>query len=194
MAEQTTAWLSKFQRSPFVLTLAALAGLVVGIASATEAVDKIAIWVGLKPNALQLARDDERARFSRELTRAAWHRLFSMRRYVLAAKGGYAEEDREKEWSVYSTVLGEWNRDLMVNILSLEQHYGSAKRDEFEQSIQREFGRLHYCIEGLRRPASDLRCELSATRDIAVIEHGLDLLNRQLYGFVSGLPHKDARW
>ena len=34
------------------LTIAALVGLLAGIATTTEAVDKILIWVGLKPNSL----------------------------------------------------------------------------------------------------------------------------------------------
>jgi hypothetical protein len=132
-------WIRKISQSPFGLTVAVLAGLLAGIASTTEAVDKIAIWIGLKPNALQLAKDDERAKFSRELTKAAWNRLYVMQRYVSATKNNYSQADRDKEWERYVTTLLEWNRDLMVNILSLDQYYGTAKRNEFEHGIQQQF-------------------------------------------------------
>jgi hypothetical protein len=184
--------LTRLRSSRLGLVAIVLAGVLGGIASTTEAVDKIAIWVGIRPNALQLARDHEKAQFSRELTKAAWSRLFLMRRYLLGAKNNYGEAQREKEWERYLTALDEWNRDLMVNILSLQQLYGTSKRREFEERIQPAFGHLHDCLEALRHPSSDWQCPLSATRDIAAIEKGMDRLNAQLYCFVSGLPEKGA--
>jgi hypothetical protein len=175
------------------LTIAALVGLLAGIATTTEAVDKILIWVGLKPNALQLAKDDERARFSRELAKAAWNRLFVMQRYVSAVKQNYPQIEQDKEWERYIAALLDWNRDLMFNILSLQQYYGTAKRNEFEYGIQPQFGQLHSCLAILRRPSPKVRCPLSETNDIAVIESGFETLNNDLYCFVSGLPDKNQQ-
>jgi len=186
-------WLDKIKESTLGLTVAGAFGLLVGVASTTEAIDKLAVWTGLKANALQLAKADEKAAYSTQLTRAAWHRLFLMRRYVLAVKSNFSEGDRAKEWDKYSISLEAWNRDLMVNILSLSQYYGEAKRNEFENTIQPAFGKIHYCLEGLRYPSSGPICKVSSTRDIAAIERALDSLNGQLYCFVSGLPDRDVR-
>jgi hypothetical protein len=188
-----TFWLERVRRSSIGLTIAGLAGLLIGIAATTEAVDKIFIWAGLKPNALQLAKDDERAKFSRELARAAWNRLFVMQRYVSAVKENYPQVDQDKEWERYVTTLLDWNRDVMFNILSLQQYYGTAKRNEFEYGIQPQFGKLHSCLVVLRRPSPNTRCPLTETNDIAVIESGFQSLNNDLYCFVSGLPDKNEQ-
>jgi hypothetical protein len=169
--ELRSPWYQRIRGFRFYVAFVALLGLLATIGTATDAIDQIAIFLGVKPNALQLSEDDERARFSREFTRAAWQRLFLMRRYVLAVKNNYQEAEQEKEWSAYSVALTEWNRDLMVNILSFEQHYGNEKRKDFEQSIQPAFGKLHTCIEGIKRPSSNVPCLLSASRKIAVIEN-----------------------
>jgi hypothetical protein len=189
-------WFRRLERSPWGLTIAALGGILTGLAASTAAIDNLLTFTGLKhseqQNALMVARDDERARFSRDLTRAVWHRWFAMNRYVSTVEAGYSAPDQDGAWDRYATVFEEWNRDLMVNILSLEQHYqGTPKRDEFENRIQPAFGRLHACLEGLRRPKTTITCKLSPTRDIAVISEELKRLNRDLYCFVTGLPRKD---
>src|SRR5262245_2925878 len=77
-------WFVRLRSSPVGLTVSALVALLIGAAAATDAFDKLLIWSGVKPNALQLAEDNDRGRFSRDLTRSAWRRLFWMRRQVLA--------------------------------------------------------------------------------------------------------------
>src|SRR5262245_55335088 len=131
---------------------------------------------------------------SREFTRAAWHRLFAMQRYVSMVEAGYPANDQDRAWERYAAIFEEWNRDLMVNILSLEQHYSAyGKRDEFENMIQPAFGRIHACLEGLRRPGTTIACSLSDTRDIKIIKEALDSLNQHLYCFVTGLRREDGR-
>ena len=121
MAETTdNFWFKRIKQSSLGVTIAAVAGLLVGMAATTDSIDKLSVWVGLKPNALQLAKESEKAQFSRDLTRLAWQRMFSMRRYVLALKENYSEGERSKEWEKYLSVLEIWNRELMVNILSLD--------------------------------------------------------------------------
>jgi hypothetical protein len=179
----------RLQRSPWTLALVAIGAALTGLAAWTQAIDTVLLFTGVKPNALQLARDDERARFSRDLTRAAWHRLFSMRRYVSMLEAGYPALDQDRAWERYAAIFEEWNRDLMVNILSLEQHYhGYGKREEFENVILPAFTSLHKCLEGLRRPATTIECEMSKTRDINVINQALERLNQDLHCFVFGLP------
>jgi hypothetical protein len=197
-SEPQARWFRRLRRSPWGLTIAAIGGILTGFAAATTAFGNLAEFVGLKQsaqqNALMVARDDERARFSRDLTRAAWHRYSAMNRYVSTVEAGYSAADQDRAWERYAAVFEEWNRDLMVNILSLEQHYpGTAKRDQFENVIQPAFGRLHECLEGLRRPTTTIICKLSSTRDIQVINKELTRLNQDLYCFVTGLPNANLK-
>jgi hypothetical protein len=182
-------WFHHLRRSPWVLTIVAVGAILTGLAAWTQAIDTLLLFTGVKPNALQLARDDERARFSRDLTRAAWHRLSAMRRYVSTVEAGYPALDQDRAWERYAAIFEEWNRDLMVNILSLEQHYhGYGKREQFEKVVLPTFATIHQCLEGLRRPTTTIDCELSKTRDIDVINQALERLNQDLYCFVFGLP------
>jgi hypothetical protein len=154
-----------------------------------------------------VARDDERARFSRDLTRAMWHRWFTMNRYLSTIEAGFPGLDQDRAWDRYATVFEEWNRDLMVNILSLEQYYqGTLKRDQFENRIQPMFRRLHACLQGLRRPETATKCcpypepkarecEQSSTpptRDLDRIRIEMGRLNQDLYCFATGLPRNDV--
>ncbi|WP_205215856.1 hypothetical protein, partial [Azospirillum brasilense] len=50
--------------------------------------DKLQVLLGFKPDSLQIAAEDAKGRFSRELTRSAWKRMFWMRRYGLAVEDG----------------------------------------------------------------------------------------------------------
>ena len=110
-----------------------------------------------------------------------------MQRVVYAVKNNFTADEREKEWNAYSEVLRDWNRDLMVNILLLQQFYGTEKRNEFENVIQPKFGSINYCLEGLKHPASAPTCKITD------IERALEDLNAELYCFVSGLPKEGTR-
>jgi hypothetical protein len=104
-------------------------------------------------------------------------------------EAGYPALDQDRAWERYAAIFEEWNRDLMVNILSLEQHYhGYGKREQFEKVVLPTFTTIHKCLEGLRRPTTTIDCELSKTRDIDVINQALERLNQDLYCFVFGLP------
>lgn len=176
------------RRSHVVLALTAISSILITLAATSDAVDKIAVRIGLKPSALQLAADDARARFSRELLHAAWYRHYLMFRYVALVRGNNPDGDKEKVWSKYTEVLEEWNGNRLINELSLKQFYGEAKRDEFTRHIQPEFTELHSCLEGLRMPTSSFRCPLSPQRDIAAIEKALGRLQHDIRCFAEGFP------
>ena len=163
-------WFHRLQRSPWTLAIVAVGAVLTGLAAWTQAIDTLLLFTGIKPNALQLARDDERARFSRELTRAAWNRLFAMRRYVSTVEAGYPALDQDRTWERYASI------------------HGYGKREEFENVILPAFTTIHRCLEGLRRPTTTIECELSKARDINSINKALEQLNQNLYCFVFGLP------
>jgi hypothetical protein len=109
--------------------------------------------------------------------------------WPITHEAGYHVLDQDRAWERYAAIFEEWNRDLMVNILSLEQHYHRyGKREQFENVILPAFTTIHKCLEGLRRPTTTIDCEISKTRDINVINKALERLNQDLYYFVFGLP------
>jgi hypothetical protein len=108
-------WFYRLRRSRWGLSIVAAGGILTGLAASTDAINKLLVFTGIKPNALQLAREDERTRFSRDLIRAAWFRLFVTRRYVTTIQLGYGAVDQDHAWERYVAAVEEWNRDLMVN-------------------------------------------------------------------------------
>jgi hypothetical protein len=58
--EQEAKWFGRLRASPIGLTITAIAALLIGTAAVTDATDKLLVWSGLKPNALQLAEDNAR--------------------------------------------------------------------------------------------------------------------------------------
>jgi hypothetical protein len=58
-------WFRRLRRSPWAVIIVAVGAVLTGLAAWTQAIDTLLLFTGVKPNALQLARDDERARFSR---------------------------------------------------------------------------------------------------------------------------------
>jgi hypothetical protein len=185
-------WLDRLRASPMGLAATAVAAVLVGAAATTEAADKLMILSGFKPNALQVSEEDARGRFSRDLTRSAWRRLFWTRRVLLSAEAEFPEQEKNDIWASYMKAVDDWNSDLMVNIIQLQRYYGPEKRGQLEGGIQLQFGRIHYCLEALRHPEGKVKCQLSANRDLKAYEAAVDRLNADLYCFASGLPEKNA--
>ena len=110
-----------------------------------------------------------------------------MFRYVALVKENNPDSDREAVWTKYQEVLTDWNRDLLVNEISVLQYYGDVKSDDFFR-IQQQFTILHSCLESLRTPKSSFSCRLSPDRDIAAINKGIAHLRHAIYCFANGLP------
>lgn len=180
-----------FRRITWIrVVLAFLAGTLVALASTVNAVDRLMIWFKFAPDALQLAHEDARARFSREFVRAAWGRWFLMQRYISAIEIELSPEDKSKIWARYLEARDEWNRDLMVNILSIDQFYGADKRYLFEGPIQSIFGSLHACLASLHYERPQVACPISKSRELKAIKDQHERLNFLLYCFATGLSEK----
>ncbi|WP_375304418.1 hypothetical protein WI560_19205 [Bradyrhizobium sp. A11] len=182
-------WLANWGRSRIGLSLTAVAALVASLAAFSESTDKIAIWVGLKPDSLQIAQDGERAKFSRDLARSMWFRLFLSRKVLLAAEGELTSLERNKLFEQYDQMLSDWNRDLMVNIMSLAQYYDKEKARQFERQVQPSFVWLNKCLDDIKR-SKTLRdeCEFTADPGTRKVAAFIDDLNAKLYCFMTGLP------
>ena len=159
------SWFRALRRSWLGLTIASIAVIFVGFANLTDAIDKALVFFHLKPDALDLARDDERSRFARELMRLAWQRLATMNKYRVMVEREYPQSEQDTAWQQYAAVFDEWNRDLMANIIGLEQEYNQGKSSQFENRIQPAFTQLHDCIQGMRRPSDKIPCFLSLSHD-----------------------------
>ncbi|WP_188261985.1 hypothetical protein [Azospirillum tabaci] len=195
----------KLRQKPEIAAVVAISGLIVAAVSfgkdVLDLADKAQVQLGLKPDSLQIANEDAKGKFSRELTRSAWRRMFWMRRYGLAVEDGLPTQDRKDTWESYLKVLDEWNADLMVNIMLINKYYGLEKRRFFEQKIQPQFGELHSCINRLHykeiyEKKNSSTCKFSGQNSEEEIQNAvefrkrLDSLNIDLYCFVSGLDAK----
>lgn len=156
--------------------------------------EKIRLFVGLKKDALDLAKDDAKARLSRDFTRVAWRRLLWMERYASAVERALPTDVQKDSWNTYVKALDDWNADLMVNYVLMSEYYGSAKRNALEWNIQPRFVELNLCLTELRYEALklDFNCpyrEGSTVRDRARnLGKKLADLRGDLYCFVTDLP------
>lgn len=185
-------WFSFIKGSKFGLTLAAAVVILTGLASFTDSADRVMVWTGLKPDQLQLAEAGEKEKFSRELTRTIWQRLHQSRRALsLLTSPNAPTTEKERQWERYQTVVDDWNRDLMVNIILLNQYYGRTKRNQFENAIQRDFATINRCLALIRRPVNGKHCAQEMDVEPERLEAFIDVFNSRLYCYVSGLPQRE---
>ena len=158
---------------------------VIGIATFTDAVDKILVFSRLKADALTLARDSARDEFSRRLTRSAWRRLYWSRVYLTRTKLGATLQEREEAWRALLEAAEDWNVNSMIDIDGLDYYYGSKKSEQFEFSIQPKFDTITTSIRTLRYGTIQ-RGEDPSEAEIERINDLVDSLNVELYVFVRG--------
>src|SRR4051812_15276198 len=108
-----TNWLERLKMSNLGLVVALSIGLLTGLAASFESFDRILVGLGFKPNALELARREDRAKFSQNLIRAAWHRMFLMRRILSlqTATSAAALQQLENVRKDYDASFQQWNSD-----------------------------------------------------------------------------------
>ena len=73
-----------------------------------------------------------------------------MQRYLSAVTDNYPQMEQDKEWERYTTaLLGFGIATSCLTFFLWQQHYGTAKRNEFEYAIQPQFVKLHFCLGSL---------------------------------------------
>jgi hypothetical protein len=158
---QTSAqlWLDRAKTSSIAL-VAGLVGAV--LATSLDLADKIfkitdrLAWT--RSEQIVLAKDSAKSRFSEGLIRAAWKRIFLAeifaRRVSDAASSSlyYSHSGAEIDdaWKAYIVTLTEWNSDLMINIVGLQEYYDAFKSTDFEGQIQGQFIILDGLLRELR--------------------------------------------
>ncbi len=127
--------LNKLQSSGIYIFVAAL-GVAAG--SALDLATKVQD-VFFRPDALVLAENNDRSRFSDSLIRLAWRRLFAADIYARRVADSAPWPLIDEAWRDYVSLLKDWNADLMINIVGLEKFYDRAKSETFETEIQNAF-------------------------------------------------------
>jgi len=105
----------------------------------------------LKSPAMRLAENTARSNFSDNLTRMAWRR---MHWGALAAKRVLDEAslaDIDSAWSAYINATADWNAEVMIFIVGLDNYYGPKRRQYFEDSILPLFVKFDGALGKVRR-------------------------------------------
>ena len=200
---ETKSRLERFLYHNILTVLLVALGLgIIGIGNVVDGIDKTLVFFHVWPNALEIARDDERGRFSRDLMRLLWHQLAAMDRFREKAIANYSRAEQDSAWEEYVKVYDEWQKELMVNIIGLKQYYDNRKSHEFESDVRDSFNSYHNCIEHIRNPIDQqFTCEITKAinfekectnkGDACRLEIASNTLKSNLYCFITGLPEKD---
>ena len=192
-------FLQKLKESWISVLCFMIVGAIVALGQMATGVKQLLQLTEAEPGALELAHDNAKASFSRDLARSAWARIYWMKRYAQVAELGLPEDELNGIWTGYLQSLADWNENLMVNVISLETFYGADKRRQFEQNVQPAFGDLHACLIRIRFfPAYEQRGDSGCTfrsgevgqlghDNVALFNRKMNEMNTLLYCFYSGL-------
>ncbi|WP_457811349.1 hypothetical protein [Sinorhizobium meliloti] len=131
-----------------IAVIAAMCGAALSTAlDLSDKVGKLSDRLGwTQSEAMTLARNTEKSKFSDQLIRSAWKRLFLAERFSRRVLDGAPSAELTKAWSDYLQALLEWNTDLMVNIVGLETYYDQHKSFVFEHEIQDKFAAVDQAV------------------------------------------------
>jgi hypothetical protein len=204
VADHDPGWLRRLKQSTLVIG-AGLAGAL--LASGFEFADKVLRITDrlqyTSSEALILARESEKSKFSDALIRGAYRRLMLADIFARRVQDNAASEKVEDAWKMYVAALIDWNADVMINIVGLEIFYSPEKSYEFETVILPRFNNLDKAVRSLylSRAAQTAIPDPLAVSDKfvpsaqAVFDSSLELRNL-LYVFIrcfkEGLPKERA--
>ncbi len=152
-------WIIRTRRSGVALLVGFLGGILASSTNLAEEIFKLTDRLGwTRSDQVVLAQDSAKSKFSDALIRAAWRRLFLAElfahRVLDAASIGIVQPhtvgDINDAWEKYISALTDWNGNLMINIVGLEHYYDAAKSQDFEGTIQTQFGVLDRHLRELR--------------------------------------------
>jgi hypothetical protein len=202
-AQKEATWFHRLRSSWLGVNVVAVVIIIGGAAYLTDSLDKIAVWSKLKADSFQIAKANEKQKFSRDLTRAMWQRLYLSDQVLAQIKAtNVPSSEREKTWDRYKASVDDWNGDLMVNILSIAEYYTHEKRFQFEAFVQPRFSYIHGCLTKFYRLSAEKIC-LTGSQGLKLQdddENGgvklntyIDDFRPRLYCYVSGLPDDEQK-
>lgn len=133
---------------------------------------------------MALAQDAEKGEFSRNLTEAAWNRLFWARAYIARLERGAVDSEVNEAWKAYIAASEIWSTRIMVYIDTTDRFYGARKSSELEGEVQADLRKMADSLVELRY------AESPSSLVLANAKKGIDAANESLYHFVRGVKQK----
>jgi len=179
-------------------------GILIGAGQLTEAINKLLVAGGFKPDALMLANEDAKGELTRRLIELGYKRIFWIQNYVARYKrikigGDSLMESREKSpnlissmadesdidlaWNEYIKTVEGWSMNLVINEQLINRYHSDEKSETFD-GIHNSFRDIHADLVTMRynnlgRPVAD--------SILVEIKTKTDVLNTEILFFVTGL-------
>jgi hypothetical protein len=173
---------------PLVAILVIAATAIIAFNQFAAAMSSLAERTGIRPDALDLANENSKGAFSRQLTELAYRRIFWASNFTARLRRQAPQEDVGLAWQRYMDTVEEWSANLVNSQQQLRNYYGDDKEREFTACIHKGFRLIHRRVVDMRysRAGPD-RASLQAT------SAAIDAVNEDVYFFVLRLSAPERR-
>jgi hypothetical protein len=103
------------------------------------------------PEAFVLAENTAKSAFSDQLAQRAWRRMFWAKNFRARVLTLAPASDIDLSWKNYIDADADWNANLMISIVGLQNYYGKKRSEDLEYDIQNLFSHLDEKLAELRR-------------------------------------------
>lgn len=117
--------LSRLQKSWWFAWIVAIVLALSHVKDAADGIDRLLVLAKIRPDALALAQTAEKGEFSRNLTEAAWGRLFWARAFRARVERGAPVSEIDEAWRAYIAASQLWSTKIMVFIVVTEKYYAT---------------------------------------------------------------------
>lgn len=145
------------------------------------------------PDAMEVATEQSKEAISRDFVKTSWRRLYRSRVFIARLKRAAPEAQIDAAWTSLLESVEDMASKTMIYTIMFSKFYDLSRRDEYETIIQPRFVDLtvnitdiYYRIRQEKIVIETVACE------IGDIERELDLLNVELYRFVSCFDEKNT--
>jgi hypothetical protein len=193
-------WLQRLKKGSAYAVAVAVGAALVWAGSVFEGIGKVSDRFKT-PDAFVLAENTAKSAFSDQLAQRAWRRLFWAQLFLRRVNGRAAISDIDGAWKSYIDADADWNANIMISIVGLQNYYGKKRSKELEHDIEKLFSKLDDHLGTIRlsdmmsdlRKGSDLKPEQIETFNNEAIRAKLDIdvLQSKLYSLVRCVSDKD---
>ena len=194
------AWLVRIRNAPTIAVLSMLIGAIVGFSTMLDSVFNIRHHF-TKSESFVLAEESAKSDFSDQLAQRAWRRLFWADNFSARVLHRASISDIDASWKKYIDSDADWNANIMISIVGLEQHYNVERSRMLEDEIQPLFKEPDDALGDLRK--SDFLNELrsgqnidanaanAAAANVKLVKDKSESLHAQLYKLVRCFAQED---
>ncbi len=190
--------------NPFAAVIVLITGIVIGASQIPDAVNKLLVTFGVKPDALTLANNDAKSGLTRNLIELGYKRIFWIQNYYARYKRieleidslGQSENksaqiinrmveksDINLAWNEYIKTVEGWSMNLVINQQLIGKYYSDEKSQTFDQ-IHNEFQQIHEKLVSVRYKSM---YKNETAKIFSEIKTDTEMLNTKLLFFVTGL-------